>query len=501
MPCGEGVQIAAGADSAGAARPRHSGIASVPTSCVVAALQGGSAGPIICGHRRCPGDARTRPGPSRDVFLSICQDMSETTTPEPGEGTRNRLQWKQLFHAFRLSLSVPQILIAAAGVLALAGGHWVFSQLPFAPENAAAQPVPWSRIVVFERGDRLAATAERAVAASGRLLLLPFSSVYSPAAQLLRPDNDWPTAAFAWTKLLYALVVWAIVAGAVTRIAAVQFAAEQSVGLRGALRFSLRQFLANLASPLLPVAGLLMLWMLGLVGGWIGAIPSAGPLIVGALWFLALLLAIVMAVIVIGIAGSWPLMYATISTEDSDAFDGFSRSFSYVFSRPRQWCGLTVVSFLYGTIATLLGVGVAYLVVYLAGWSVASGMGAGEVAALTSDSPFMLPPVFSREAPPEASLLGPSLARFWLNAFAVLVCGFAVSLFWSLATVMYFVLRQYDDATPLSDVYLPDEAEEDELLPLVGVAASEQPPIERPIEEKKDGATPDKPDDPATAEE
>ena len=69
-----------------------------------------------------------------------------------------------------------------------------------------------------------------------------------------------------------------------------------------------------------------------------------------------------------------------------------------------------------------------------------------------------------------------------MQAVAVLVSGFVASYFWTAATVIYLLLRQVDDATDFHEVYMPDEKEADDLLPLVGVAASDQPVIERPPE-------------------
>jgi hypothetical protein len=71
-------------------------------------------------------------------------------------------------------------------------------------------------------------------------------------------------------------------------------------------------------------------------------------------------------------------------------------------------------------------------------------------------------------------------AGVWLNVAATLVAGFVVSYFWSATTIIYFLLRQSDDATDLKEVFMPDQEEVDELLPLVGVASSSQPVVERP---------------------
>ena len=73
-------------------------------------------------------------------------------------------------------------------------------------------------------------------------------------------------------------------------------------------------------------------------------------------------------------------------------------------------------------------------------------------------------------------------AGAWLQGVGLLVSGFVASYFWTASTVIYLLLRQVDDATDFHEVSMPDEKETDELLPLVGAAASEQPIIERPAE-------------------
>jgi hypothetical protein len=64
----------------------------------------------------------------------------------------------------------------------------------------------------------------------------------------------------------------------------------------------------------------------------------------------------------------------------------------------------------------------------------------------------------------------------------LLIAGFVASYFWTASTVIYLLLRQVDDATDFHEVAVPEEKETDDLLPLVGVAASEQPVIERPAQ-------------------
>ena len=72
----------------------------------------------------------------------------------------------------------------------------------------------------------------------------------------------------------------------------------------------------------------------------------------------------------------------------------------------------------------------------------------------------------------------------WLHVLNVTRIGVSVSLFWSATTVIYFLLRQSEDGTPLDQVYMPGPPPKPDSLPVVGVAASQQPVIEQPLIER-----------------
>jgi len=399
--------------------------------------------------------------------------MADPHSDGPAHDARERYPLLHLGEGFRIATQFPQLLLATLGVLVLGLGQAAIDRLPFAPANG---PRDWA-------WERPLFPADERAAGIGlvNLFAAPYRSVAEPAVGLLRLEQEWAPAAYHWTRLLWALAVWALFGAAITRLAAVSFAVDRTLGLKTVSLFAGRRFLSYFTAPLLPVAGIAFLWLLLMLGGLIGAIPSAGPYLVGIFWFLALAVGFVAALILVGVLGGWPLMAPAVSTEDSDAFDGFSRSFSYVFSRTRQWATLIVAAAAYGIVLTAAVAALAWLVVHLTVWGIAAGMSLTDAGALTADSPLSKGGAVSEDVPDSAA----SFARFWLNAASLVVHGFAASLFWTLATVSYFLLRQSDDATSLDEVYLNPEDEPDDLLPLVGVAASEQPVIERPLE--KDG--------------
>ncbi len=322
-----------------------------------------------------------------------------------------------------------------------------------------------------------------AAGADWGLVLRPARTIVVPVHTILRADATWSQKTFAWTRLLWALCVWAVVAGAMCRIAAVEQARDTKISLVSALTFSLQNFPSYMTATLLPAAGIGIFWILCLIGGFFGRLPFVGPPILGLLWGLELLFGFIMALILIGAAAGWPLMYATISTEASDGFDGFSRAYSYVFSRPWHYLWFGIVALAYGAFVVTFVYLVASLVAYLAAAGVASSLGGPAMGGLLLGAPDSVGgPGLLTGSPSGHITIGTFFAGAWLQAVGVLVSGFVASYFWTAVTVIYLLLRQVDDATDFHEVYMPEEKEADELLPLVGLAASEQSIIERPPE-------------------
>jgi hypothetical protein len=251
----------------------------------------------------------------------------------------------------------------------------------------------------------------------------------------------------------------------------------------GALWFSLENFTSYMTAALLPAVGIGAFWLLCTIGGWIGRIPVVGQPVLGLLWGLELAFGFLMALILIAAIAGWPLMYATIGVEASDGFDAFSRSYSYVFTRPWHYLWFGIVALTYGAFVTTFISLVASLVVYLSAAGVASGLGSARAGAMLLGSPDSVGgPAFVSSLPSSHVGVGTFFAGAWLQVVGLVVSGFAVSFFWTASTVIYLLLRQVDDATDFREVYPPPSEEKDELRPFVGVAASDHPVIERPPE-------------------
>lgn len=380
--------------------------------------------------------------------------------------------WGHLFRAFRLALDIRKMILGALAVLVIYGGLAAFSYLPLEFAEAEVQAVrtpPWEL--------RRSLDLEAVKSASGYwndvagLLAFPALAIWQPATDLVVQPLNWSGVALRWTQILWSLCLWSFFGTAISRMVAVQFAADQRVSLKEAAAFAWSKWLWGISAPLMPLAGLLGLWFGCVVFGWIGRIPGIGPVVLGVLWIIPLLLGLGILLLLIGLVLGWPLMVATIATQGSDAFDGFSRSFDYVYSRFWHLIWFLIVALIYGLLM-LSVVQIAVSVIFqLAATFVGTGFG-GEI--------------FSSKD----TFVGQS-AAVWVNGVRLLVFGYAVSYFWSAGTIIYFLLRQSEDANHLSEVYLPKQDQSEDLVQLAGVAASDQPTVERPAKHQPETRQPE----------
>lgn len=280
---------------------------------------------------------------------------------------------------------------------------------------------------------------------------------------------------YAAIYLFVALCTCAVFGGALHRIAALHFARDEKISLISALKFSISKFFSFLSAPLIPIGIIVLLGLLIAVGGLLLNVPWLGEIVVGVLFFLALLLGLAIAFLVVGYAGGVGLMYPTIAAEGSDSFDGISRSFSYVFAKPWRAGLYALVALIYGVVTYLF----VRLFVFIAlsathcfvKWFVwASGdevhQAADKVDVLWTAPTFgSLFGRFSWDAMSTMQSLGAFLIGIWVFLLAALVVSYLLSYAASATTVIYFLLRRQVDATDLDDVYLEEIDEEPVVSP------------------------------------
>ncbi len=150
----------------------------------------------------------------------------------------------------------------------------------------------------------------------------------------------------------------------------------------GAVRFALRFALPLIATPLFPLLamGLCALTCAGF--GLLYWLPAGiGSVVGGTLLFIPLLLGLLMALLLFGLAAGWPLFHASVAAEAEDLLDALSRSFSYLNQRLGKFVFCVVLAWLIG-IPGLLAVDLlATAVTHLAAWGVGLSAPASSLAA------------------------------------------------------------------------------------------------------------------------
>ena len=283
-------------------------------------------------------------------------------------------------------------------------------------------------------------------------------------------SNHW---LFALIYTAWFLLVWAVLGGAISRIAAVHVARDEKISVRHSLTFSVGKVLSFIFAPVIPV---FIIFGIGIVISITATIllhiPYVGPIITGLFFFLALIGGFVITLLILGTIGGFNLMYPTIAVEGSDSFDAISRSFSYVFARPWRMLLYTIVAVIYGAICYLFVRFFVWMMLEATWFFMAWLLGGHHVNSPADVWPRIWsepidPLAKMRYSPDYEHLKGTEAAAaglivWWVYIVIGLVGAFAVSFYFSANTIIYYLMRREVDATDLDDVYVEETDEQPE---------------------------------------
>jgi hypothetical protein len=210
------------------------------------------------------------------------------------------------------------------------------------------------------------------------VLVEPLYKFLAPVVYLFHPDAGVWSRIYFFLLILWTLATWALFGAAITRIASVQFARNEKIGMTEAVRFAWSRYVSFFSAPLFPLVLVGVLTLFLIIFGFFQVITVfvGDILIAGLLWPLVILFGLIMAVVLVGLVG-WPLMYATVAAEGSDSFDALSRSYSYVYQAPWHYIW-------YGFLAVVYGAAVVFFVGLMGSLTVYLGKLAVSQAPLAS---------------------------------------------------------------------------------------------------------------------
>ena len=344
--------------------------------------------------------------------------------------------WARLAGGIGVATDPRKLILAALGLILLMVGWLGLSRLfrepgfggPILPPRPFLGSADWWFLY-----------SAHAVAEPALGIMRPFLALFATG----RGTTSFLHAALA---AAWAALVWGLVGGAIARIAVIQLATGERIGVLAAVRFALSKGVSLVGSPLSPFVGVALLALpCAILGFLLYQIPGPiGVAIAGALAFVPLLIGLVMALILLGLAAGWPLMIATVAAEGEDGFDALSRSYAYVFQRPARYAAYLLVAWAFGILGYGMVLAFAAAGLHLAEWSLAFGAPDARLHAF-----FVGVGLPGDDAPA-------TLHRAWFGAVALAVHGWTYAYFWTAAAQIYLLLRRDVDGTPCHDIYQPE---------------------------------------------
>jgi hypothetical protein len=385
--------------------------------------------------------------------------------------------WLILARGARVALMLRVIVLALLGVAATHGGWLLIGSSPLgdrALRELEVEPQAWTysprQLDMHGANDALTVVVE-ANRTYGPLCSA-WSWIAQPFGKLIQA-RDWR----AWWSLgfagLWTLAVWALFGGAIARIAGVYLTYGETLGPVAALRSSARKWLSTVGAPLLVALAIAFLALPIVLAGLLLRFDLMA-LLLGLAWIVALIGGAAVAILAIGLAIGWPLMFSTVAVERTDAFDAISRGFAYVYQRPLHLLFYFIVASLLGILAQAAVELAALATTTATEWAVSVGAGQGRLHDLGADGNGV-----SRDVS-DVGAIGATAIQFWTNVVRAAAAYFPLAYFWPASTAIYLLLRRGIDATEMTEVAF-DEGEPKVGLPqLTPDAATGVPQVERP---------------------
>lgn len=428
-------------------------------------------------------------------------------------GTVRRVAWREifpwllLFRTVSVAMSLRKMLLGAVAI-ALTSLGWFLLGSAFAGREGDDQlaagvesytQFPWQAelplALKWFSGD--GGTSENNPWTMQEPLIAPWQRLSDPVFQIFNADVSWAGLAFYASCALWALAVWSLFGGLISRIAALELARDEKPSLGAAWAHVRPKLPAYFAAPLLPLVGVLLgvifLSPLGLL-----LRLDLGSIFVGALWCLALVAGLVFTIFIVGLVFGWPLMWGAISVEGQDSWDALNRAYSYVYQRPLHYLFYAALSGVLGFLAWMFVSLFAAAVIYLASWGVSWTSGGERIRVVEDIAPDAIRTYNwsspqnqeAVNAPSPMLRAGADLVAVWSTGVKLLALGFGYSFFWTASTAIYLLLRRDTDDAPLDDIAgveppgaglpkptLAKEEEDSNKQPASGAASSaEYPP-------------------------
>lgn len=370
--------------------------------------------------------------------------------------------------ALSLSFTIPVLILAVVATVALSAGWSVGGHLLVGNESEATAASDGNLKAIVDAKTNSAPSGQWADEFekdghqppwNGVLYHLEpqrgtLSGVYmeliDPVHTMFDSDSSRPMLALYAIGGLWTLLVYALFGGAISRIAVVQLGRGERVGMMDAIKYSLGKIRSYFMAPLFVIVATVLLALLVFVPGLIMKL-DIGMALVSLGWIIVMILATAMTVLLLVLAVGWPLMWGTISAEETgDVFEATSRSFSYTLQQPLKYAIYVVMAFIIGGLGWWLIDLVSSTVVDMSLWSASWGAGAERVDLIDrviNDKPLT-------EDLSSPLNFGVTIIALLSSVVLYLPVAFAFGYFFAAYGAIYLLLRKDADQTELDEVFI-----------------------------------------------
>lgn len=266
---------------------------------------------------------------------------------------------------------------------------------------------------------------------------------------------------FAFFYGLAGLGIWALLGGAICRLAAVHLARGTTIPAAEAVQYAAARWHWFFLAPLLPILAMLAVGILLAIAGFLLLNWPVLNMIGGLGFGLALAAGAIIALLLIAWVTGVHMVAPAIAAENTDAFDAVSRAFSYVLSRPWRWLWYTVLCLVYGALTYLFVGLVVFLTLgvtrFFVGWWMSRTAGRYNAPWLDAALPAPLIGKFHYSidwsALDATGKVSAGLMAVWVYILMGVLVAYAISFYIAAQTNIYLLLRQSADGTPAEEVF------------------------------------------------
>jgi len=304
-------------------------------------------------------------------------------------GVLYEIRWKEicpwliLVKALRITLLIRVLVLALVGVMLTQWGSATIDGF-FSLETPSLTQITDSSVV-----DDLPNLPLQADLPTNGVLHLASTSPYlrgwhwvsQPFFRLADREISWQTSLILLTQGCWMMAVWAVFGGAIVRIAAISLTRGEILSPLVALRDAITVWPSTTGATIIAMLGAIALAVPLVLLGFLLRMNFMA-VVAGLLWCLVLAWGLMLAVVLLGFLLGWPLMWACLGVERSDAFDGVSRCYAYVYQKPLQLTFYVLIT----ALLAFLGEAVVYVFatasVSIAEWTLSWGTGDTRADAL-----------------------------------------------------------------------------------------------------------------------